>query len=314
MKIFLLLAMMVVRAWCIIRGTSSLKEIVRVNDETDSESDKDNDDKDCRRNMLARDVKRKMSLKRFKRYVGPESRIWPEGVVPYEFDASYPEDKRRDVVRELEDLQAKVNDGLGKACIDIRPRAPSDDYGVFIIDDVDEENKPKCEAVGVGFQNARGNRGRQEISYGIKKGSSDDLDCLTKSAIQHEFMHALGFEHEHQRPDRDKYVKVWRENIDDEEYEDDYQKIFFGNNFGIDYDVLSVMHYPGEKDERFFKRQKTCKQKMTLRKSETWNQETRKKFYDGDDYDHRGANPNDIKKIRCFYKCLPDELCRNKPM
>ena len=40
------------------------------------------------------------------------------------------------------------------------------------------------------------------------------------------------------RPDRDKYVKVWRENIDDEEYEDDYQKIFFGNNFGIDYDVL----------------------------------------------------------------------------
>ena len=35
---------------------------------------------------------------------------------------------------------------------------------------------------------------------------ADNCDGLTESTVHHEFMHALGFPHEHSRPDRDSYL------------------------------------------------------------------------------------------------------------
>ena len=37
--------------------------------------------------------------------------------------------------------------------------------------------------------------------------------CVWKSVVQHEFMHALGFDHEQNRPDRDDYIDVHYENV-----------------------------------------------------------------------------------------------------
>jgi len=36
--------------------------------------------------------------------------------------------------------------------------------------------------------------------------------CITKGQTIHEFLHALGFEHEHNRSDRDKYIRYFEEN------------------------------------------------------------------------------------------------------
>lgn len=38
-------------------------------------------------------------------------------------------------------------------------------------------------------------------------------ECLQYSTIIHEFMHVIGFIHEHQRGDRDTYVNIIWENI-----------------------------------------------------------------------------------------------------
>ena len=85
------------------------------------------------------------------------------------------------------------------------------------------------------------NGGEQFISL------NGDLDpstpgCWWKHTIVHEFIHAFGFSHEHERPDRDDYVKVIWQNIPESLWSQ--FKILEGSHtYGVPYDGKSVMHY-----------------------------------------------------------------------
>lgn len=65
--------------------------------------------------------------------------------------------------------------------------------------------------------------------------------CMVQAVVQHELLHVLGFLHMHNVPDRDKYVKIVYENI--EETEKYNFKIFNEHTFNMTYDYNSIMHY-----------------------------------------------------------------------
>ncbi|XP_072306422.1 meprin A subunit alpha [Eucyclogobius newberryi] len=68
--------------------------------------------------------------------------------------------------------------------------------------------------------------------------------CDTKAIVEHELLHALGFFHEQSRSDRDDYVKIWWDQIQEgmehnfNKYEDDYI-----TDLNTAYDYESIMHY-----------------------------------------------------------------------
>jgi len=85
-------------------------------------------------------------------------------------------------------------------------------------------------------------------SYVGRQGGKQQLSlvvgCVSQATIIHEFMHASGFFHEQSRTDRDTYVRIALENV-----QDDREGNFASYSasqitaFGEPYDYQSVMHY-----------------------------------------------------------------------
>jgi len=163
---------------------------------------------------------------------------------------------------------------------------------------------------------------KHKISIGLVNGGPSW--CSKKNSIQHEFMHALGFHHEHQRPDRDKYIKVF-ENYIEETLRHNYWKADDMHTFGLPYDVLSIMHYPGDYRRPTASRYSAlgdldvggilrCQRniQLRLRKSRTLNPNKRILFYQPYKRNTEWeASDLDIKKIRCFYDCEDRGKCGN---
>ena len=66
---------------------------------------------------------------------------------------------------------------------------------------------------------------------------------MQKGIIIHELGHAIGFQHEQTRPDRNDHVRINFENIkDDMEYNFQQYSSSVVNDYGVSYDYKSVMH------------------------------------------------------------------------
>ncbi|XP_041814089.1 meprin A subunit alpha [Chelmon rostratus] len=82
--------------------------------------------------------------------------------------------------------------------------------------------------------------GDDKIGQNVSIGAG----CDTKAIVQHELLHALGFYHEQSRSDRDDYVKIWWDQIEEgkdhnfEKYDDG-----FITDLNTAYDYESIMHY-----------------------------------------------------------------------
>ena len=71
-----------------------------------------------------------------------------------------------------------------------------------------------------------------------------DGHCYGRSTVEHEFGHAMGFEHEHSRPDRDEHIDLYWDRIRSGE-KDQLRKMprDWWLDQGYPYDERSVMHY-----------------------------------------------------------------------
>ncbi|XP_033976679.1 meprin A subunit beta-like isoform X3 [Trematomus bernacchii] len=111
-----------------------------------------------------------------------------------------------------------------KSCIDFKPR-DSEEYYIHV------QKLDGCYSyIGKVIPNG------QDLSIGS--------NCDSISTVEHEFLHALGFDHEQSRSDRDDYVTIVNKNIREGREENfDKQSNETTTTQGVPYDYWSVMHY-----------------------------------------------------------------------
>ncbi|XP_068174060.1 high choriolytic enzyme 1-like isoform X1 [Antennarius striatus] len=142
---------------------------------------------------------------------------WTDGKVyiPYYIANHYSSRERAIITRGLESFSSVT-------CIRFRPYQNGDQEWISI------ESRNGCYSY-VGRQG-----GGQTVSLN-RQG------CLYHGTVQHELLHALGFNHEQTRSDRDNHIRVYWENIIDE-MKYNFDKINTLNQ-GTPYDYNSVMQY-----------------------------------------------------------------------
>lgn len=142
-------------------------------------------------------------------------RVWPNNTVYYTFDASSGQAARNAALAAMQHISSKT--------------------AVRFVQRTNEPNYIRIIRGGGCYSMAGMIGGVQDLSLGS--------GCEYTGIAVHEFLHALGWMHEHMRPDRDSYVQIRWENISAGS-ESQYSKLA-SNQVDLvgSYDYNSIMHY-----------------------------------------------------------------------
>ncbi|KAG7159340.1 zinc metalloproteinase nas-4-like [Homarus americanus] len=148
--------------------------------------------------------------------IADQHKRWPNARIPYVISNSFDKLGRATIATAIKNFQQLT-------CIRFVARTSETDYVHFI--------------KGDGCSSSVGRvGGGQAISIG--------MGCGYVGIVMHEIMHAVGFWHEHSRPDRDKHISIkWaniKPNMEYNFHAYTWEKV---KSFGISYDVGSIMHY-----------------------------------------------------------------------
>ncbi|CAJ0953830.1 unnamed protein product, partial [Mesorhabditis belari] len=124
-------------------------------------------------------------------------------------------------------------------------------------------------------------------------------ECLADFIIWHEMMHAIGFEHEHQRPDRDTHLTVKYENVIPAQMTN-FEKIRAQEvDYPDQYDYKSLMHYDSYAFGKMDKKKQVRLATMVPKKAGV---------YLGD---NMKFSETDIRKLNRLGKCSPFKVTRS---
>ncbi|GFS53427.1 astacin-like metalloprotease toxin 1 [Nephila pilipes] len=189
-----------------------------------------------------------------------DSQRWSGAEIPYVIDESFTPTMTKALKAGMEHISSKT-------CIKFVPRKDERDYiKVF--------NGNGCYAhwgrIG----------GEQSVSLG--------LGCHDLGTVTHELLHAVGFEHEHNRSDRDDYITINWENID-VGFEDSFEPLMpHEERLLTDFDFDSVMLY----GSHAFSKDPELKTMEAI---------------DGrpmpEVYHKKGLSADDIKRVNMLYDC-----------
>ncbi|XP_077994465.1 protein SpAN-like [Glandiceps talaboti] len=201
--------------------------------------------------------------------------LWPGASVPYSFDSTITPDVRSTILQAIAHWEQHT-------CIQFEASEPVGSNFILFF------KGRGC------WSNIGRATGSNSVNF-LSIGSS----CNSFGTIVHEIGHAIGFWHEHTRPDRDNYINIHYENIKEgrEQYFDTYN-VGQGQTYGVPYDLKSIMHY-GEYAFTY-NLQKTITTKDPSKQSLLRQDETLS-FYD-------------IKLANTMYECnahCPSLTCQN---
>ncbi|CAJ0606354.1 unnamed protein product [Cylicocyclus nassatus] len=141
-------------------------------------------------------------------------------IVPYKFTGAYDPEERS----MIETAMRKIADNT---CVEFRPRTNEEEFVEIV-----NQRDGSCSA----------NVGRSGENR-IYLESNENVKCIDSKIVMVMLLHSLGLWGEHQRADRDKYIKIHFENIADQ------REGFFVAEIGstkkylsVPYDYLSIMH------------------------------------------------------------------------
>jgi hypothetical protein len=196
------------------------------------------------------------------RAVDPQTKRWPRGNVKYYLNG-YNSEQKRKIYTALSNLSQKT-----QGCVsftEVRDLSNTEAK-------VDVKPTPGCFSI-IGMAGTYW--GPQQMSLGS--------ECLEEQLIQHEFIHALGFYHEQDRPDRDRNIRVNWNNIHPMSC-DLFKVCKACKTFGA-YDLKSIMHYSGDAG--------ACE----------WGKPTMVQINGKPIEYNRELTQLDIQKVRALYEC-----------
>jgi hypothetical protein len=147
--------------------------------------------------------------------VSGDDRRWPDGVVPYEISDDFSSSQVRDITRAI--------------------RHWNDRTIMRLVRHSDQEDFVRFAPADGFCQSQLGRQG------GMQEIGCDIGDGFSTGNVIHEIGHAVGYNHEHQRPDRDQFITINAGNI--EQGREDQFDIRLGGVILGPYDYGSIMHY-----------------------------------------------------------------------